>query len=407
MTQPRLLAGPPAAAGHEPLHAHEHRLGPLPRAGHGLIPSLTAAGLLGRGGAGFPVGKKWAAVAARAGGDARVLVNGAEGEPLSAKDRTLMATRPHLVLDGALLAAMAVGAREVVLYVGVQHLEARTALDRALAERRALPVPVRIVLAPHAYVAGEESAAVHYINDGDARPTIVPPRPFERGLDDRPTLVQNVESLANVALIARFGDGWFRQLGRGATRGTALVTVTGAPHGGVREIELGTRVGELAQMSGVRPDDADAVLLGGYFGRWVTRHEVWGLPLDPAALRGAGATFGAGVVSFLRPDQCGVAATATVLDYMAAQSAAQCGPCVFGLRSIADTTHALATGASTTHDVARLDRWATQIQGRGACRHPDGAVGLLLSAMATFGTDFATHARRGSCTAGSQTRAAA
>ena len=360
MAQPRLLAGPPAAAGPEPLHAHERRLGPLPRARHDLIPSLTASGLLGRGGAGFPVGRKWATVAENADGDARVLVNGAEGEPLSAKDRTLMAARPHLVLDGALLAAMAVGAHEVVLYVGEKHLEARHALQLALSERRRLPVPVRIVLAPHAYVAGEESAAVHYINAGDARPTVVPPRPFERGIDARPTLVQNVESLANVALIARFGDGWFRELGRGETRGTALVTVTGAPQGGVREIELGTRVGELAQMSGLRPDDADAVLLGGYFGRWVTRHDAWGLPLDPAALRSAGATLGAGVVSFLRSDQCGVAATATVLDYMAAQSAAQCGPCVFGLRSIAETAHALATGAATTHDVARLDRWATR-----------------------------------------------
>ena len=102
-----------------------------------------------------------------------------------------------------------------------------------------------------------------------------------------------------------------------------------------------------------------------------------------------------------------MAATATVLDYMAAQSAAQCGPCVFGLRSIADTTLAIAAGSATGHDVARLERWANQINGRGACRHPDGAVGLLLSAMATFGTDFATHARRGTCVAIERTRAAA
>jgi NADH:ubiquinone oxidoreductase subunit F (NADH-binding) len=407
MIQPRLLAGPPAAAGPEPLFAHEQRLGALPRARRDLIPVLTNAGLLGRGGASFPVGRKWAAVAGRAEGDARVLANGAEGEPLSAKDRTLMAARPQLVLDGALLAAEAVGAREVVLYVGERHVQALMALERALGERRALPVPVRIVRAPHAYVAGEESAAVHYINAGDARPTVVPPRPFERGIDGRPTLVQNVETLANVALIARFGDAWFRELGRGETRGTALVTVTGAPHGGVREIELGTRVGELAQMSGLRPEAADAVLLGGYFGRWAARHDAWGLPLDPGALRSVNATLGAGVVSFLAADQCGVAATATVLDYMAAQSAAQCGPCVFGLRSIADTTHALARGGATPADLGRLDRWAGQVHGRGACRHPDGAIGLLLSAMDTFAADFDSHARRGGCQVAARTRAAA
>ena len=353
------------------------------------------------------MGSKWASVAGRSNGDARVLVNGAEGEPLSAKDRTLMAARPHLVLDGALLAATSVGAREVVLYVAEQHVPAHTALGRALAERRRLPVPVRIVIAPHAYVAGEESAAVHFVNAGDARPTVVPPRPFESGIDGRPTLVQNVESLANVALIARFGESWFREVGRGATRGTALVTVTGAPQGGVREIELGTQVGELAQMSGLRPEQADAVLLGGYFGRWASRQDAWSLPLDPATLRNAGSTFGAGVVSFLASDQCGVAATASVLEYMAAQSAAQCGPCVFGLRSIADTTRALAMGRASSSDVGRLERWASQINGRGACRHPDGAVGLLLSAMTTFSADFLAHARRGSCLVASRIKAAA
>ncbi len=406
MDQPRVLAGPPAAAGQESLHNHTQRLGRLPETRRDLIASITASGLLGRGGGGFPVGRKWAAVAERSGGDARVLVNGAEGEPLSAKDRTLMTARPHLVLDGALLAAASVGASEIVVYVGAPHLDARVALQRALAERRRLPVSVRMVVAPEAYVAGEESAAVHYINVGDARPTVIPPRPYERGIDDRPTLVQNVESLAHAALIARFGDAWYREAGRGATRGTALVTVSGAPRGGVREIELGTRVGELAAMSGLGADGTDAVLIGGYFGRWASREDAWGLPLDPATLREAGVPFGAGVVSFLASDTCGVAATATVLDYMAAQSAAQCGPCVFGLRSIADTTHALALGAATGRDVAQLERWAAQIDGRGACRHPDGAVGLLMSALSTFSDEFDSHLRGSGCRVRVRARAA-
>ena len=403
----RLLGGPTASAGAESLRDHARRLGGLPSARSDLIPELSASGLLGRGGAGFPVGRKWETVARNSDGDARMLVNGAEGEPLSAKDRALMAARPHLVIDGALLAAAAVRAREVVLYVGAAHVDANLALQRALAERRRLPVPFQIVNAPDAYVAGEESAAVHFVNSGDARPTVTPPRPFERGIDGRPTLVQNVESLAYAALIARYGAAWFREAGRGETRGTALVTVTGAPLGGVREIELGTRVGELAAMSGVHPHAADAVLLGGYFGGWSARESVWGLPLDPVALRSVGARFGAGVVRFLGTDQCGVAATATVLDFMAAQSAAQCGPCVFGLRSLADTTHALAERRATSTDLARLERWAAQIDGRGACRHPDGAVGLLLSAMATFGRDFAAHARGASCTAETRARLAA
>ncbi|HEY5521432.1 MAG TPA: NADH-ubiquinone oxidoreductase-F iron-sulfur binding region domain-containing protein [Candidatus Limnocylindrales bacterium] len=393
----RLLAGPAFAAGMEPYAAHRARLGQLPPPRPELIDTIVASGLLGRGGAGFPVGRKWQAVESRSLDDARILVNGAEAEPLSAKDRALMHSRPHLVLDGALLAAGVLGAREIVLYVGARHVDAQRSLQRAIAERGRLRVPVRIVLAPDAYVAGEESAAVHFVNASDARPTVTPPRPFESGIDGYPTLVQNVESLANVALIARGGDAWYRSLGRGETRGTALVTVSGAPHGGVREIELGMRVGEIAAVSGVAPESVHAVLLGGYFGRWLTREQAWPVPLDPLALRAAGATFGAGVISFLPAHQCGVAATATVLEYMAAQSAAQCGPCVFGLRAIADTTFALATNSAGVHDLERLERWTGQITGRGACRHPDGAVAQLASAMAAFSRDFASHARGRGC----------
>ena len=138
----------------------------------------------------------------RAGGRPVVLVNGAEGEPLSSKDRTLLRLRPHLVLDGALIAADAVGADRIELYIGSEHRDARLALRRAISERPDIRHPLRIVDAPATYVAGEESAAVHFVNEGDARPTTTPPRPFERGIGGRPTLVQNVESLAAAALIA-------------------------------------------------------------------------------------------------------------------------------------------------------------------------------------------------------------
>ena len=184
----RVLAGPPPGANAETLADHERRLGPRPTA-NGLIPVLDASGLLGRGGAGFPVARKWATVAERGEGRAVVLANGAEGEPLSAKDRAIMTLRPHLVLDGAELAADAVGADRIIVYVGGQHRAAMTALERAIDERaaggsRRLPrVPIELIDAPPTYVAGEESAAVHYIEAGDARPTTVPPRPFDRGVE--------------------------------------------------------------------------------------------------------------------------------------------------------------------------------------------------------------------------------
>ena len=403
----RLLAGPPPAAGPETLHAHHARLGPLPNPGPGMIQTIERSGLLGRGGAAFPVARKWAAVVAQPGDDPIVLVNGAEGEPLSAKDRTLMAARPQLVLDGAMIAAGAVGAREVVLYVGENHHDARRALERALVERGRSRMRTHLVLAPDAFVAGEETAAVHYVNDGDARPTTKPPRPFERGIGDRPTLVHNVETLAQLGLIARFGEAWHSAAGRGPTRGTTLVTLQHQGRSTVSEVEFGTRVGEVAANHGVAPADTDAVLLGGYHGTWLRRKDAWALPIDPVTLRAASAAMGSGVIGLLPQGSCGVTSAARITDYLAAQSAAQCGPCVFGLRAIADAMLAIAELRGTPDDVARIRRWTALLTGRGACRHPDGAAVMLGSALGAFADDFESHSRRRGCIARSQRAVAA
>ena len=403
MTLQRVLAGASPAAGRESLADHERRLGPRPTAAD-LIGILDASGLLGRGGAGFPVARKWAAVAERGDGRAVILANGAEGEPLSSKDKAIMTARPHLVLDGAELAAEAVGADRIVVYIGEGHRTALAAIESAATERMAVarggrsPTPIELVAAPDRYVAGEESAAVNYLNRGDARPTSIPPRPFERGVGGRATLVQNVESLAQVALIARHGDGWYRELGAGPTRGSALVTVGGAvDHAGVTEIAYGTTIGELASSAGA-VDGISAVLLGGYFGGWIRAHEAWDLPLDPAMLRSRGSAFGCGVVHYLKPGTCGVHATARIVDYMAGQSAAQCGPCVFGLRAIADAATRLASpGTAHDDDLAHVVRWSGQLAGRGACKHPDGAAALVASALRVFADEFTRHARTRTC----------
>ena len=368
--------------------------------GREIIASLEASGLLGRGGAGFPVGRKWRAMAERRHGQAVIVANGAEGEPASFKDRVLMANRPHLVIDGAILAADAVGASEIVLYIGGEHEAAVASLSRALMDRNEEDrPPVRVVAAPVGYVAGEATAAVHYINSGDARPTTTPPRMSERGVDGRPTLVQNIESLAYAALIARFGEDWYRSTGRSETPGTGLITVTGAAeHQGVREIELGTTVGEVAVASGAGLAAVRAVVLGGYFGTWARAEDVWDLPLDPVEMRASGLTFGCGIVGMLPAGRCGVTATAEIMGFMADESAGQCGPCLYGLRALDDATARVAMGRAEADDLDRIERWTAQIPGRGACHHPDGAVQLLASALEVFGDEFSRHARMGRCT---------
>jgi NADH:ubiquinone oxidoreductase subunit F (NADH-binding) len=389
-----LIAFGPDAEG---LATHRQRLGPLPgMPADQLIAELEASGLLGRGGAGFPVGRKWRSVAERSSGGTVVLANGAEGEPLSLKDRSLMAARPHLVIDGALLAARAVGADDIIFYVGAEHRAAEAALRGALAERPAdVRGRARIVQAPAGYVSGEESAAVHFVDAGDARPTTTPPRPFERGVRGRPTLVQNVESLALAALIARRGHPWYRGLGRGQAHGIGLITASGAVnHAGVQELELGSSLADVAAAAGGLRGDVEAVLLGGYFGGWALADEQWRMPLTPHTMRAQGLAFGCGVVHFLAARTCGVEATARIMAYLASQSARQCGPCLFGLGAIAEATRRMAAKSPQADDLERLIRWSGQLAGRGACRHPDGAVGLLQSALSVFADDFAAHQRR-------------
>ena len=398
---PRLLAGPPLDGSPERLGAHVARLGALPRGrdARDVVGRLEASGLLGRGGAGFPVGRKWRALAERSSGRAVVVANGAEGELASAKDRTLMAHRPHLVIDGAVLAAEAVGADDIVFYIGEEHEAAVAAMRRALEERSGEVRPAtRVVTAPIGYVAGEASAAVHYVNSGDARPTTTPPRVSQRGVGGRPTLVQNVESLAYAALIARLGDRWYRSVGRLESLGTALVTLTGAVPGmAVREIELGTTIGEVAGAAGASRADVRAVVLGGYFGTWARVDDAWDLPLDPAVMRDRGLTFGAGIIGLLPVERCGVAATAEIMGYMARESAGQCGPCVFGLRAIGDATERVARGAARASDLGDVERWTAQIAGRGACHHPDGAAQLMSSALEVFGDELLHHVHTGRC----------
>ncbi len=396
-----VLAGPAPATGTEGYAAHVARLGPLPLSTSALIDTIDRSELRGKGGAGFPAATKWRAVASRRAGNPVVLANGGEGEPLSRKDRTLMEQRPHLVIDGALLAAGAVGAREIVLYVGADHTGAIRAMQRAAGERPPRERDLlHVVSAPVRYVSGEETAAVNFVNTGIALPTSIPPRPYERGVDGRPTLVQNVETLAHAALIARSGDAWFRSLGVGTASGTTLISVGGAvPQTMLIEAPQGTTITDAVNAAGGLTADSDAVLLGGYFGSWVAASTAWGLVIDADGSRANGYSLGCGVIAVLPAGRCGVVETARILAYLAHESARQCGPCTFGLRAISAATGRVAALTSSDGDLDHIKRWSGLLAGRGACRHPDGAAGLLGSALRVFAEEFQRHDQQHRCSA--------
>jgi len=393
---PRLL---PAGSRPMDLAAHLRVHGKTPYRGgpRMLIHTIESAGLTGRGGAAFPTHRKLTAVADQKGTPV-VVGNGAEGEPASDKDKTLLWSSPNLVLDGLQLAAEAVGARKVHLYV---HREPRLLqhLESVLAQRAGSGLDrlrISLVSAPPRFLAGEESALANRVEGGAALPRFTPPRIFERGVNGAPTLVQNVETLAQLALISRYGPAWFRTLGTEAEPGSMLTTVRQADGGGgVAEASIGTPIAELLRL---REHPAQAVLVGGYHGAWLSAEQAGRLTLSNADLRPLGAAVGAGILAALPADRCGVVESARVVRYLALESAGQCGPCLNGLPLIADTLAKLANHRSAPSARGDLARWSRLVERRGACHHPDGTVRFLRSALTVFAEEVRLH-EAGGCSA--------
>lgn len=379
--------GPPV----DSLRAHGERFGARPDAtgprAADLIAHLEDIELTGHGGGHFPAAAKWRAVrAARRAGlhrSAVVVGNGAEGEPLSAKDAALMTVRPHLVLDGLAIASEAVHATEAILWLHEDAADAYDSLRAAVAERRAAGHPdpaVRFAFGPARYLSGESSAVVRALSGGPALPAFRREPTAAAGIDGRPTLVHNVETLARVALAARD-----RRDGTSTATATRLLTVALPPHRVVLELPADAPLGTAVRaVSGAQP--LQAVLLGGYGGQWRSWTTVEHVPLGQL-----GAALGAGVVLPLAAHDCGIARTAEIARYLADSSARQCGPCLFGLAAIADTVDDLADVSARRRDMTRLHRFLAEVDGRGACHHPDGAVRMIASALHTFADDVAAH----------------
>jgi NADH:ubiquinone oxidoreductase subunit F (NADH-binding) len=389
---PRLLPLVPGVP--EDLRGHLARYGRPPyRGGRGhLIQAVEESGLTGRGGAAFPVHRKMTIVA-RARGRKVIVANGAESEPASHKDELLLRVAPNLVLDGLQLAAEAVGAREAYLYL---HPGVSSEILRAINQRQAAGLDwldCRITEAPPRFLAGQESALVNRLGGGPAVPTFVPPRVTERGLGGSPTLVQNVETLAHVALIARYGPRWFRAVGTAQEPGSVLTTVHTKDYTRVVEAEVGAPLPTL-----VHHDGAQAVLIGGFHGTWLPADTIDTLTLDNATLKTRGAAVGGGVIAALPADRCGLAEAARVARYLAAESAGQCGPCLNGLPRMAAALAELAGPGHRGQVRADLERWAGLVAGRGACNHPDGTARFVRSTLTTFAPEISLHAR-GHCSA--------
>jgi len=370
------------------------RIGPRPRGSAALVTELERAELTGRGGGQFPSAVKWRS-ALRGRGPLTVVANGAESEPLSAKDATLLRQRPHLVLDGLAITAEALGAERAVVWLHGDDDGTRAAVQVALAERRAAWIPgprLELVSGPAHYLAGESSAIGRALNGGPVLP-IARRRPDAAAGGSR-TLVHNVETLARVALIAR---------GYPPTP-TVLLTVLTPTDRQVVEVDRRTPITEVLERTGwLHGGRPQAVLLGGFGGMWVPWRDIAGATFDEDALRAVGLSAGAGVVAPIPYGACGIAETAAMADYLASMSARQCGPCLFGLPALAESMRLLAAGTAPRRERARLLADLRAVAGRGACHHPDGATRLIASALTAFKHDLGEHARGRLCASAHRT----
>ncbi|MGE2692452.1 NADH-ubiquinone oxidoreductase-F iron-sulfur binding region domain-containing protein [Mycolicibacterium pulveris] len=351
-----------------------------------LLEQVDLSGLLGRGGAAFPLGTKLRTVrdAGQRGCQTVVVANGEEGEPASVKDRWLLRNRPHLVLDGLRLAAAIAGATRAYVYVSDER--AATAVTDALTElgpQAFGDAEVTVLTVAPGYVAGEETAAVRRINGGPAKPTDKPPRPFEEGVLGLPTMVSNVETLANLPYIAEHGAQAFRAVGTPMSPGTFLATITGAGKPStLYEIPHGTAFSRLLEVHGVEAESVHGALMGGYFAGLLNT-DVLEATLDHETIRRLGAGLGCGAITILTED-CPVAVAASVMSYFDRENAGQCGSCFNGTAAMAAVLCALRDGVATDEDVARLERWSVVLRGRGACGTLDGATNIAASLLRQF-----------------------
>lgn len=390
MVTGRLL--PPDLTDRETIGAYRSRGGYRSSPVH-LIAHLHAAGLRGRGGAAFPTGRKLAAVAERP-GKKFVVCNGEEGEPGSLKDRFLMERRPHLVLEGTLLACRAVGAKKAYLYLSQGFAAATDSLTTALREAgdEGLTDGVEIAFfhVPHSYVAGEETAALQAIEGKPPKPRFKPPRPFEAGLFGQPTLIQNVETLAYLPLIALHGADWYREAGTAGSPGTALFSLGGdVTRPGVYELPFGVSLRALIESHGGGTPEGKpvrAVLPGGYFCGFLPAQHL-DTPLTYEDLTAKRVSMGSATVTVIAEDGPFLPRAQEITNFFARETCRQCGPCVNGTGIMDRILGQFVKGKGKAEYLEQLDFFSRTLRRRGACAHLDGAALVMASLVREFRPD--------------------
>lgn len=396
------------AGAFEALRRAVRELGP-----EGTIAEVRASGLRGRGGAGHLTADKWQIAAETPARSRYVVANGYGADPAASTDRTLIETDPYAVIEGAAIAAFAIGAETGYVSVRATATEAIRALEAAieaatarnfigedaLGGGRAIELSVRPVQG--AYMLGEETVLLKALDGKRGQPEQRPPHPATRGFRDAPTVVQNVQTLASVPWILRHRAKAFQAIGMGDAPGTILVDVRGHERGGVAEIPLGTPLERIVELGGrpAKGRSLKAVVIGGPTGGILPRSEL-STPYTFADLRAVGAHVGSGSVIAADDRACIVDLARLLTRFSADEACGKTIPCRIGLRRIAEIGERLTAGTSRGGDLELLADLSADVVGSGLCDHERLATLPMLSGVRYFRDEIDAHLLRGECPAG-------
>ncbi len=380
-----------------------------------VIQEVLDSGLRGRGGAGFPTGLKWKFTAANKGGKSYVVCNGDEGDPGAFMDRSVMEGDPHKLLEGMAIAAFAIGADEGYIYVRAEYPLAIKRLRKAIADAEEkhflgknimgtdFSFTLHIKEGAGAFVCGEESALIASIEGERGMPRPKPPFPANKGLFGRPTLINNVETLANIPLIIRKGASWFSSMGTETSKGTKTFALTGEVNNtGLIEVPMGTTLREIIFDigGGIRGGKKfKAVQIGGPSGGCLTEEHL-DLPMDYESLMKAGAMVGSGGLVVMAEDTCMVEVARFFMNFTKNESCGKCVPCREGTKNMLHILEKIVAGKATMEDLDVLEEIAHTIKDGSLCGLGKTAPNPVLSTLKYFRDEYVAHIRDHKCPAG-------
>lgn len=379
----------------------------------GVVELIKRSGLRGRGGAGFPTGKKWEMVVQRKADRKYLCCNAAEDEPGTFKDRYLLRSNPHQLIEGAILGAYAICAAEVYLYINGHYEEEIAFMEQALQtakekghwgkqiEGTSFSVELKITQSPGTYVAGEETALLEVVEGRLAKPRQKPPYyPAVQGLYGMPTVVNNAETLSNVAHIIREGVDWFRMLGTASSPGTLVFTLTGdINRPGLYELPLGSSLRDLIEVYGggiCGGKQLKAVFPGGPSNAIIAADQI-DVALDFDALKAIGSGLGTGAVIVMSEDACMVQSAIQYARFFARESCGQCPPCKLGTAHLSEILEKIESGQGDEKDLQQIEQVCGMVKGRGYCYLLTGASIAVESIFRRFKGEYVAHVQQGAC----------